>query len=343
MVNKGFHSKVRTIAGALFVMTLCLSVAPIVVPNAGAAEVREFANGITATIYSPAELLGEAKSAGSGSVVDIYTPNGTVTLTGDSGTLAPFDISYVERALASMSGLNTSVDVNVYILPAMPLITGSSFARQDAIYLAPGTGTVDETTVAYITTHEMGHVLTWAFVDNHPTRWESYMQLRGLDPVINGALATHAERAREILAEDIRCLFGGPEASASYSIENHELILPNRVAGLKELLVGFFAARDLGPSYTCSTAFPNPCNPLTTIAMAVPAGSLIDGQEILLRVFDIRGALVKTIAGGQLANDRVTIQWNGTTDSGNAVASGRYLYVMQAGGLVAKGAVTLVR
>jgi len=266
-----------------------------------------------------------------------------VQLTGDSDHYVPFDFAYVERALANMSGLNTEVDVTVYILPLMPLVTGSSFARQDAIYLAPGSGPVDETTVAYITTHEMGHVLGWAFMDNHPGRWEAYMQLRGLDSVVNGDLAAHADRAREILAEDIRFLFGSREATSSYSIENHGLMLPNRVAGLKELLVGFFAGRDRGVSVATATAFPNPCNPLTTIAMAVPTGSLADGTNTVLRVFDIRGALVKTIAGGNLANNRITIQWNGTTDSGNVVASGRYLYVMQSGDLVAKGNVTLVR
>ncbi len=341
MANKRFHSKYQTKANAAFVLLICVSVI-LFVQVAAAANVREFANGITATIYSPEELMGDAKTADSG-VVEVFTANGTVALNGTNENLFPFEYSYVERALASMSGFETDVDVNVYILPAPPLVAGSSFARQDAIYLAPGTGPVDETTVAYITTHEMGHVLTWAFMDNQPTRWDSYLQLRGLDAVSNGSTVVHAARAREILAEDIRFLFGGHEATISYSIENHDMILPSRVAGLKELLVGFFAERDPGPSYAGSTAFPNPCNPLTTIAMAVSAGSMISGNETVLQVFDIRGALVKTIAGGSLANDRVTIQWNGTTDSGNAVASGRYLYVMKSGSLVAKGTVTLVR
>ena len=338
-VHKGFHSKIKTTASVAFVAMYCL----LAVSLAGAAEVRQFANGITATIYGAEELAGDTKSSADGSSIEISTPNGTVQLTGDSDQYVPFDFTYVERALAHMSGLNTEVDVTVYILPSVPLVVGSSFARQDAIYLAPGTGPVDETTVAYITTHEMGHVLTWAFMDSHPARWEAYMQMRGLDPVVNGDLAAHADRAREILAEDIRFLFGGHEATISYSIENHDLILPTRVAGLKELLAGFFADRDLSVSFATATAFPNPCNPLTTIAMAVPAGSMADGYNTVLRVFDIRGALVKTIAGGNLANDRITIQWNGTTDSGNAVASGRYLYVMQSGDLVAKGNVTLVR
>ena len=341
MANKRFHSKYQTKANSAFVLLLCLSVT-LFAQAAAATDVREFANGITATIYSPEELMGNAKTS-DGGVVEVFTANGTVVLRGTSENLVPFKNSYVERALASMSGFATDVDVNVYILPSTPLVAGSSFARQYAIYLAPGTGPVDETTVAYITTHEMGHVLTWAFMDNQPTRWESYLQLRGLDADANGSSVVHADRAREILAEDIRFLFGGREATISYSIENHDLILPNRVAGLKVLLVGFFAERDPGLAYASSTAFPNPCNPLTTIAMAVPTGSTISGNEAVLQVFDIRGALVKTIAGGSLANDRVTIQWNGTTDSGNAVASGRYLYVMKSGSLVAKGTVTLVR
>ncbi len=338
MASKGFHSKLKTMAGLAFAVMLCLAVSRV-----AAAEVHQFANGISATIYLPEEILGQMKSAESEEGIELLTPNGVVELTGDVSELFPFDFTYVQRALAGMHNLNTTVDVNVYILPGTPLAAGGSFARQDGIYLAPGIGLVDETTVAYITTHEMGHVLTWAFLDDHPARWQAYLDLRGLNLLDNGPLAIHADRAREILAEDIRFLFGGPESVISGSIENHDLALPTRVDGLKTLLSGFFQDSNRAAVAVTSSAFPNPCNPLTTIAMSVPAGSLVDGGQAVLRIFDIRGALVRNIAGGNLANDRITIQWNGSTDHGNVAASGRYLYVMQVGELVAKGAVTLVR
>lgn len=311
--------------------------------SAGAVEVRYFANGIHATIYTPQEILGAAKSDATGDALRWDAAHGTVILDGDADKLVPFAQEDVERALADMHGLIGGIDVIVYILPATPLASSGSFARQDAIYLAPGTGPVDPATVAYITTHEMGHVLTWAHLDPYPARWDAYLQLRGLDPDRNGPLADHANRAREILAEDVRVLFGGKLATASGSIENHDLTRPREVEGLQELLSGYFADRTPHPAIAASTAFPNPCNPLTTIAMVVPVGVVASGDQAVLRIFDVRGAVVQTLRGGNLANDRITMQWTGTTDSGRAVASGRYLYVIQAGELTARGAVTLIR
>ncbi len=338
-MNKGFHSKLQTIAGLAFVAMLCL----LVSHDAAAVEVRQFANGITATIHTPNEILAQVKSGAGGETIELQTTNGTVALTATTVSMVPFDLQYVSDALASMRNIGAGVEVNVYILPAYPAETDGSFARRDDIYLAPGTAFVDESTVAYITTHEMGHVLTWAFMDGVTARWDAYLDLRGLDADLNGPQAIHADRAREILAEDIRFLFGGNQATMSGSIENHNLVLPNQVMGLQELLSGFFAARDTSPLLAASSAFPNPCNPLTTIAMAVPGGTLADGGEAVLRVFDTRGALVTKIVGGVLANGRVAIQWNGTMQNGTGVASGHYLYVMQAGGLTARGSVTLVR
>ncbi|MFT5232260.1 MAG: hypothetical protein ACI9UQ_000279 [Candidatus Krumholzibacteriia bacterium] len=320
-------------------VVLCLGVAGAA---QGAVE-HHFANGIKATIHLPADYVAEAKAGGEAGETVITTAHGTVTLQKSGSTLYPFALEYVERALADMHSLNTKVEVTVYILSAIPVATGSSFARQDAIYLAPGTGEVDESTVAYITTHEMGHVLTWAFMDGQPARWDSYLEMRDLDLDFNGPHATHADRAREILAEDMRYLFGGRNANRSGSIENHDLMLPNLVGGLKTLLSGFFQTMTREVYAAASSAFPNPCNPLTTVAMEMPADFNGLGDEAQLRIFDIRGALVKIVRGGKLANNRMTIQWNGTTADGGAAASGHYLYVIQAEGLVAKGAVTLVR
>ena len=70
---------------------------------------------------------------------------------------------------------------------------------------------------------------------------------------------------------------------------------------------------------------------------------LAAGAEAVLRLYDVRGALIRTISGGYQANDRVSIQWDGSDRSGTTAASGRYLYVMQLGGLVARGSVTLIR
>jgi len=336
MVNSSNNS----LSSTIFVLGVFLLV---FAASSIAGQTTELANGINATIYSAEEIRSDLLTD-VGDVQRLEGPDGyNVSLLDDDRNWVPMAENQVLAALEAMQGFTTDLDVDVFVLPAPPAEIGCSFARRGAIYLAPGTGVIPAQTVAYITTHEMGHVLTWAFFDAQPARWDAYLRLRDLDPGIYGPAASHSDRPREILAEDIRFLFGGPLATSSGTIENHHLATPDQVAGLSEMLSGFLAERtQLALQAVCS-AFPNPCNPLTTIEMTVSGGAAIDGSKAVLRVFDIRGALVKTIDGGYAANGRISIQWNGTDDSGGHVASGRYVYTMQAGELMARGAVTLIR
>ncbi len=319
MMTYNGNTKLNSLTLVAFIITIAVS-------SAMASETISFDNGITATIYD----ANESHMSG----IELVTP---------SRTMYPFDRNEVIDALRTMHGFQTNLSVNVFILDATPAIVSSSFARKDAIYLAPGFGHVSAGTVAYITTHEMGHVMTWAFMDESPARWEEYMTVRGLDASNTASDAAHADRAREIVAEDIRFIFGGTLATSTGSIENHHIALPGTVNGLKDLFVSFFASRPVYmPVMASATAFPNPCNPLTTISMDLPAGSSIQGEAVL-RIYDIRGSLISTITGGDVDGFNVSIKWTGTKDNGSSVASGMYIYLMQMGTTMAKGTVSLVR
>ncbi len=336
MVNKGFRQGSAIMAAVGLLMLLGSGLA-------SAAEIHRFANGITATIYSPEEISDQWIALEKDGTYLTHPAAGTVELADNSDAMHPFEEVEIVATLAAMHGFVTSVDVDIFILPAIPAKVGGSFARRNAIYLSPGTGPVVPSTQAYITTHEMGHVLTWAFIDDQPVRWKAYLDIRGLDESSLEPDVIHADRAREILAEDIRALFGGPLATAAGSIENHDLVHPSRVDGLAEMLAEFFLGKDVSPVQITSSAFPNPCNPRTTIEMVLPEGLDMEGRTSVLRIFDIRGALVQTLTGGHVANNRLAIQWDGTGRSGGVVSSGRYLYLLEVGQLVSKGTVTLVR
>ncbi|PIV81690.1 hypothetical protein COW53_03005 [bacterium CG17_big_fil_post_rev_8_21_14_2_50_64_8] len=304
-------------------------------------EVQSFANGITAHIHSPAEISAALEYSDPEGLVLDHPAVGCLALRDDAAIRTPFDPSVVRMALAALE-VDTDLTVEVFVLPNTPVEAGGSFSRRGAILLSPGTAAIEPSIQANITTHEMGHILTWACMDRFPGRWEAYMELRGLDPVVNGPTARHADRAREILAEDIRFLFGGPLAVAGGNIENHDLMTPNRIDGLRDLLAGYFAdAR--GPVAAGSSAFPNPCNPLTTIEMVLPDDVSASTGQARLEIFDLRGGRVRTVTGGYQANGRVSLRWDGTTDGGSAAASGRYLYVMHMGEVLSRGAVVLVR
>ncbi|MBM4130839.1 choice-of-anchor D domain-containing protein, partial [bacterium] len=66
---------------------------------------------------------------------------------------------------------------------------------------------------------------------------------------------------------------------------------------------------------------PNPFNPSTKISFALPTRGLVD-----LRVYDVRGALVRTLAAGELDAGHHDYTWTGMSDAGVQVPSGVYVY-----------------
>ncbi len=330
-------SRNQIAAWTLFAMAMLLA------QVSSGAQTYHFANGISATVHGADEINDALVLDKDGGRELVHPAVGSLVLDAAGRDWVPMDEYAVVGALESMTGFATHVDVDVFVLPAPPAEIGSSFARRGAIYLSPGTGVVPASTIAYVTTHEMGHVLTWAFLDGRQARWDEYLQVRGLDESNLSTDARHADRAREIIAEDIRFLFGGSLATRSGTIENHDLVTPDRVAGLDSLLAGYFRAEIAAPRFVAARAFPNPCNPLTTIEMALDSDSDVTSGSAVLRIYDIRGALISTVVGGHVANGSVSIQWHGTDDFGGAAASGRYLYQLQLGRNLGKGSVTLVR
>lgn len=67
--------------------------------------------------------------------------------------------------------------------------------------------------------------------------------------------------------------------------------------------------------------YPNPFNPETSIAFDLPAMS-----DVSLRVYDLQGRLIRTIAHGRYKPGHYNIVWNGQNLSGEAVPSGVYVY-----------------
>jgi hypothetical protein len=83
---------------------------------------------------------------------------------------------------------------------------------------------------------------------------------------------------------------------------------------------------------------PNPFNPLTTIKYDLP----VDGR-VTLRIYDIRGALVRTLVDTDLPRGSYQATWDGRDASGRGMASGSYFARLEAGGTVETVRMSLVR
>jgi subtilisin family serine protease len=80
--------------------------------------------------------------------------------------------------------------------------------------------------------------------------------------------------------------------------------------------------------YALHPAYPNPFNPSTIIAFDLP-----ETQHVKLEIFDISGRKVRTLVDQTVNAGRHQVSWNGQNESGISVASGIYLYRLQAGNL----------
>ncbi|MFC1509701.1 NosD domain-containing protein, partial [Candidatus Omnitrophota bacterium] len=74
---------------------------------------------------------------------------------------------------------------------------------------------------------------------------------------------------------------------------------------------------------------PNPFNPVTTIGYDIPDG--VTGT-VSLKVYDMRGALIRTLVDGVRSPGHYSSTWNGRDENGRRVSSGVYLYRLQADG-----------
>ena len=81
--------------------------------------------------------------------------------------------------------------------------------------------------------------------------------------------------------------------------------------------------------FAVSQNYPNPFNPSTVINYALPKSSLVT-----IKIYNILGQEVKTLINGQRQPGYYTVQWNGDNNSGRTVASGMYIYRVEAGSML---------
>jgi hypothetical protein len=75
--------------------------------------------------------------------------------------------------------------------------------------------------------------------------------------------------------------------------------------------------------------YPNPFNPTTTIRYA-----LKENADVTLKIYNVLGQLVKTLVNTKQTVGFKEVQWDGTNDFGVKVASGIYIYRIQANDFV---------
>lgn len=86
------------------------------------------------------------------------------------------------------------------------------------------------------------------------------------------------------------------------------------------------------------TSYPNPFNASTTIAFDVPTTS-----HVLVRIYDALGKRIRDLLDTRLPAGPHAIEWDGRDDAGATVASGVYLYRVDAAGTAESRSMVLVK
>jgi hypothetical protein len=85
-------------------------------------------------------------------------------------------------------------------------------------------------------------------------------------------------------------------------------------------------------------AAPNPFNPATRIVYNLPARARVE-----IRIYDTQGRLVRELLAAERAAGPGAVVWDGRDDAGGRVASGVYMYRVQAGDDTRLGKLALVK
>jgi len=93
-----------------------------------------------------------------------------------------------------------------------------------------------------------------------------------------------------------------------------------------------------GPLAASLQAVPNPFNPQTEVRFTLPAGG-----DVVVAIYDVRGALVAWLHRGPLPAGEHRLVWDGRDDAGRAQPSGVYVARLTAGSLRLSCRLTLVQ
>ena len=95
---------------------------------------------------------------------------------------------------------------------------------------------------------------------------------------------------------------------------------------------------DSPTEYGLANSYPNPGNPGTSISFQMPETGLA-----VLKVYNVRGEVVRTLKNGQFSSGSHKVYWNGRNDFGGSVGTGMYIFVLETGGKVFNRKYSLIK
>jgi len=134
--------------------------------------------------------------------------------------------------------------------------------------------------------------------------------------------------------DSFQMTYNSSGGAAKGTIYLDDLRLARAVTGVEEVVM----VPSLPAGFQLFQNYPNPFNPETSIAYQLSA---LD--HVALRIFNVTGQMVKTLADEDQPAGYYTIRWDGRNNHGLPVASGVYFCHLQVGSRVQSRKMNLVR
>ena len=108
--------------------------------------------------------------------------------------------------------------------------------------------------------------------------------------------------------------------------------------GTGDIAYSSFSPNEPVVSFGLSRIYPNPFNPTTTLAY-----SIAEAGMVTVRIYDVKGSLVRTLVNEFQTDAEHVVSWEGTDTSGAPAASGIYFVRLESGGKVQTRKIALLK
>ncbi len=205
------------------------------------------------------------------------------------------------------------------------------------------TGSGDPMTVALTGGYGSPSVATFSPVaeDNNTTIelkvWAAPAVAGTIGPLVNGATVELTDGVNTYASSSVNWV-GKEYLEASIDINGavagtYDIVVTNPDGGCAVVTDGFqingtATSTPTAPTVTAlSQNYPNPFNPTTIIPFQLAEAGFTE-----LKIFNIRGQVVKTLVSENLQRQAYRVSWDGTNDRGLEVSSGVYFYKLTTNG-----------
>jgi len=112
-----------------------------------------------------------------------------------------------------------------------------------------------------------------------------------------------------------------PENTYYYKLEDISTTGQSKIHKIVSIYINKLNDNNLANNYKLFPAYPNPCNPSTTIQYNIPAKCFVN-----LKIYDIKGNLIKIITNENKSAGQYKIEWHGLDSNNNQVGNGLYFF-----------------